>query len=68
MRTYVDSKDVMEILGCARSYAYRTIREVNEEAKTRNMMPFPDGKANKYIFAEMFGIPSEAVDEVINGR
>ena len=65
MRIYVDSNDVMAILGCKKSYAYEVIKDVNAFAKSKKLLPFPDGKANKYLLAEMYGIPSDAIDEII---
>lgn len=65
MRIYVNTNDVMEILGCKKSYAYKVIKDVNEVARSKQLMPFPDGKANKYLFADVYGIPSEAIDKVI---
>lgn len=65
-RLYIIQKDVMQLLGCKESKAYDIVREVNEQAKKKGKHPFPAGRANKYLFAEMFEIPIEEVDEVIS--
>lgn len=68
MRIYVNHKDVEALLGCARTKAYAVIREVNDYSAKRNVRRFPDGKANKYMFAEMYGIPTCDIDAVIGGK
>lgn len=64
-RTFVNSKDVKELLGCESNKAYEVIRNVNGYAKKKGLFTFPEGKANKYLFAERFGIPLEVVDAAI---
>ena len=61
-RIFVTQEDVAVLLGCGKSKAYDIVREVNEQA------PFPAGKANKYLFSEIFDIPMDEVDKVINGE
>ncbi len=65
-RIFVTQEDVAALLGCGKSKAYDIVRGVNEQAKKKGSYPFPAGKANKYLFAEMFEIPIEEVDEVIS--
>lgn len=63
--TYVTVFDVMKLLGCRENKGYQTIREVNKFAKERGQFAYGQGKANKYIFAEKFGIPIEVINAVI---
>jgi hypothetical protein len=65
-RLFVTSEDVMKLLGCKRSYAGVAIRDVNTKAKSEGLHAFPAGKANKYRFSEMFGIPMEDIERVIS--
>lgn len=55
----------MTLLGCKRSKAYDIVRKVNELAKKKGNFPFPAGKANKYLFSDIFNIPMEEIDRVI---
>ena len=66
MTTYVTAADVMKLLGCKQNKAYQTIREVNNVAKEGGQFAYGQGKANKYIFAEKFGIPIDVVNAVID--
>lgn len=65
-RLFVTQEDVAVLLGCGKSKAYDIVREVNELAKKKGSHPFPAGKANKYLFSNIFDIPIEEVDRVIN--
>lgn len=65
-RIFVTQEDVSILLGCGKSKAYAIVREVNESAKKKGNHPFPSGKANKYLFSDIFNIPIEEVDRVIN--
>lgn len=65
-RIFVTQEDVAAIFGCGKSKAYDIVREVNELAKEKGNHPFPAGKANKYLFSDIFDIPIEEVDRVIN--
>lgn len=65
-RIFVTQEDVTALLGCGKSKAYDIVREVNEMAKKKGNHPFPAGKANKYLFSDIFSIPIEEVDRVIN--
>lgn len=65
-RIFVTHEDVALLLGCGKSKAYNIVREVNESAKKNGNHPFPAGKANKYLFSDIFDIPIEEVDKVIN--
>lgn len=67
-RIFVTWEDVMELLGCRKSKAYKIVHEVNECAKKKGNRPFPSGKANKYLFSEIYGIPIEEVNRVISNR
>ena len=66
MRVFVTPEDVVLLMGCGKSKAYSMIREVNESAKKKGNHPFPMGKANKYLFSEIFGIPMDEINAVIN--
>lgn len=65
-RLFVTSSDVMKLLGCKSSYAGKVLKEINDEAKESGMHAFPSGKANKYIFAEKFGIPLDDIDRAMS--
>lgn len=65
MTTYVTSADVMKLLGCKDNKAYKAIRDVNKMATEAGKLAYGSGKANKYLFAEKFGIPIEVVNAVI---
>ena len=67
-RIFVTQEDVATLLGCGKSKAYDIVREVNEQAKKKGNHPFPAGKANKYLFSDIFDIPMDEVDKVINGE
>ena len=64
--TYITVMDAMKLLGCKENKAYQTIRAVNLEAKKKGMFAYGQGKASKYIFSEMYGIPMEVVNAVID--
>lgn len=65
-RIFVTQEDVAVLLGCGKSKAYDIVREVNKLATEKGNLPFPAGKANKYLFSDTFDIPIEEVDRVIN--
>lgn len=65
-RIFVTQEDVAVLLGCGKSKAYDIVREVNKQAKEKGKHPFPAGKANKYLFSDIFDIPMDEVDKVIN--
>lgn len=67
-KVFVVQADVAEILGCCKSKAYNIVREVNEYAKKNGNLPFPSGRASKYLFAELYGIPIDEVNRVISNR
>lgn len=67
-RIFVTQEDVATLLGCGKSKAYDIVREVNRQAKKKGNHPFPAGKANKYLFSDIFDIPMDEVDKVINGE
>lgn len=64
-RLFVNSEDVMKLLGCKKSYAGQVLKEINTEARKTGMHAFPAGKANKYLFAEKFGIPLADIENVM---
>lgn len=66
--TYVTVTDAMKLLGCKENKAYQSIREVNLEAKKNGQLMYGKGKANKYLFAEKFGIPIDVVNAVIENN
>lgn len=65
-RVFITPEDVTALMGCGKSKAYSMIREVNEAAKKKGNHPFPMGKANKYLFSDIFGIPMDEINAVIN--
>lgn len=67
-RVFVTREDVAALLGCGKSKAYDIVRDVNKQAEKNGNHPFPAGKANKYLFADIFNIPMEEVDKIINGE
>jgi len=44
-RLFVNSEDVMKLLGCKKSYAGQVLREINTEARKTGKHAFPAGKA-----------------------
>lgn len=64
-RIFITGEDVMALMGCRKSKAYGIVREVNKLAKEKGSHPFPAGKANKYLFSDIFSIPMEEIDKVI---
>ncbi|MCM1223748.1 MAG: hypothetical protein NC548_55785 [Lachnospiraceae bacterium] len=67
-RIFITPEDVGILLGCKQSKAYSIIKDVNECAKKKGKHPFPSGKANKYLFSDIYDIPIEEVDRVIIGK
>ncbi len=67
-RIFITYEDVETLLGCGKSKAYDIVRQVNECAKKKGNHPFPSGKANKYLFSDIYDIPIEEVDRVIIGE
>ncbi len=67
-RIFITQEDVATLLGCGKSKAYNIVRQVNECAKKKGNYPFPSGKANKYLFSDIYDIPIEEVDRVIIGE
>lgn len=66
MTTYVTAADIGLLLGCKRSKAYKTLEEVNTTAVDLGKHKYTHGKASKYLFSELYGIPLEVIDAVIN--
>lgn len=64
-RIFVTQEDIVELLGCKKSMAYRIVREINDCAKEKGNRPFPSGKANKYLFSDLYAIPIDEIDRVI---
>ncbi len=67
-RIFITQEDVATLFGCGKSKAYDIVRKVNECAKKKGNNPFPAGKANKYLFSDIYNIPIEEVDRVIIGE
>lgn len=67
-RIFVTADDVIALFGCGRSKAYNIVREVNQYAKQKCGYPMQSGKANKYLFSEMFFVPLEEIDRTIRER
>lgn len=67
-RAYVESADVMILLGCKKSKASDYIRKINSRAKQDGGMAFPAGKANKYLFSEMSKLPLEDINRVLEAN
>lgn len=67
-RLFITSDDVMQLFGCGKSKAYGIVRDVNKCAKDKGHRPLPSGKANKYLFADIYDLPIEEVDRVINNE
>ncbi len=65
-RFYITKEDVSVLLGCGSTKALEVVRKVNEYAKKKGGFALQPGKANKYLFAEMFLVPIEDVDRIIN--
>lgn len=64
-RIYITASDVSVLIGCKHTKAYKIIKAVNDTAVAKGYQPFGQGKANKYIFSEMYGIPIKDVDAAI---
>lgn len=65
VRLYVETKDIMILLGCEKSKASTYIREINSMVKKEGGIAFPAGKANKYLFSEMARLPVEDINKVL---
>lgn len=48
-------QDVMKIMSCSKSVAYRIMREINEELKAKGKI-IVAGRVNKKIFEERVGV------------
>jgi hypothetical protein len=68
LRIYVTQEDVAVLFGCGKSKAYQIVREVNQCAKESGCRSLPSGRANKYLFSDIYGIPIEEVNSVISGQ
>lgn len=67
-RIFVTPDDVIALFGCGRSKAYSIVKEVNRYAEQKRGYPMQSGKANKYLFAEMYFVPMEEIDRAIRER
>ena len=65
-RIFITAKDVEVLMGCKKSKASQIVQKVNKLAKEKGKEPFPSGKANKFLFSDVFSIPMEDVDRVLN--
>ncbi len=68
IRAYVNCDDVMFLLGCKKSKACEYIKMINEKTKKEGGIPFPSGKANKYLFSELSKLPIEYINNVLQGN
>lgn len=64
-RVYITAANVADLLGCQKTKAYKVIKAVNEEAAKRGLCPFGQGKANKYLLSDLYGIPIDDINNVI---
>lgn len=64
-RLFITASDVMAIFDCKKSCASDIVRKINKEAESRGQKAFPAGKANKYLFSEVYGIEVADIDKVI---
>ena len=65
IRLYVETKDVMVLMGCEKSKASAYIKDINDVAKKNGKIAFPAGKANKYLFSKMTDMPIEDINAVL---
>ncbi len=65
-KVYVTLENVEFLMGCKHATASKILKDVNEYAAEKGYHSFPSGKANKYLFAERYGIPQEVVNAAIN--
>ncbi len=65
IRSYVKVKDVMILMGCAKSKASTYIKDINDVAKKNGKMALPAGRANKYLFSKMTDMPIEDINAVL---
>lgn len=57
---YYGVDDVMRLLGCKQSYAYKVIRELRDEMAEKGYVLPPAGKISKAYFNErLYGCPKE---------
>ena len=54
-KTVLNVQDVMDVIGCKESKAYRLIRELNQERKKRGYITF-NGQVSKRYFEDRLGI------------
>ena len=59
--TFIGADDVVEIVGCSKSRAYRFIRQMNEELEAKGYLVFP-GRIPYRYFLERFGLMEEQKD------
>ena len=67
-RLFVTSDDIMRIFGCKQSKAYDIVRRVNNYAKEKGHEPMQTGKANKYLFADLYAFPIEEINRLITSE
>lgn len=68
LTTYVTRENVEFLLGCCETKAYKFLREVNAYAVKQGKLGYGSGKANKYLFSELSGIPMSIIDDVIESQ
>lgn len=59
-KTYYDAKEVAEIVGCKLNTAYKIIRELNNELKSKGFIVF-QGKINKRYFQKHYLMPDDNI-------
>lgn len=64
-RTFITPNEIIFLLGCKKSKAYKIVRELNDLSVKQGNFPFPLGKANKYLFSKVYAIPIDEVNKVI---
>lgn len=62
-----DCQDVMKILGCKQSTAYRVIRQLREELEDGGFMSPIHGKIQKNYFDKRFGLQERSINGNSNG-
>lgn len=72
-RFLVTGKDVMQIFGCSRSYAYQSIRKLREQMKsmkipgTDRYYQLPkEGTIQLSFFCEAYGLDKSDVAKILN--
>ncbi|MCM1167951.1 MAG: helix-turn-helix domain-containing protein [Ruminococcus sp.] len=59
--TFIKVEEVAEILGISKSYAYKIVRQLNNELKEKGFLTI-SGRVNKTYFMERVYAPAERKD------